>query len=175
MGRSATRSRPPAGSDHREGRQAHYDPHRRRRPGIICANSSPAKGRVERANKTLQDRLVKELRLAGAATLAEGNALLTAPAQIWACGHRRLRAEERTRSREGSTAHGRHILSGRCAVARDGRGTRSRASKVQRPSAREKSSDDLRYFTSARQPAAGAHDRRHGRLDRVLGPRRPAV
>jgi hypothetical protein len=29
---------------------------------IICANSSPAKGRVERANKTLQDRLVKELR-----------------------------------------------------------------------------------------------------------------
>jgi len=45
---------------------------------IICANSSPAKGRVERANKTLQDRLVKELRMAGAATLAEGNALLPA-------------------------------------------------------------------------------------------------
>src|ERR1700751_3921200 len=45
---------------------------------IICANSSPAKGRVERANKTLQDRLVKELRLAGAATLAEGNALIPA-------------------------------------------------------------------------------------------------
>ena len=43
---------------------------------IICANSSPAKGRVERAHKTLQDRLVKELRLAGATTLAEGNALL---------------------------------------------------------------------------------------------------
>jgi transposase len=43
---------------------------------IICANSSPAKGRVERAHKTLQDRLVKELRLAGAATLAQGNALL---------------------------------------------------------------------------------------------------
>ena len=30
---------------------------------ITCANSSQAKGRVERANKTLQDRLVKELRL----------------------------------------------------------------------------------------------------------------
>ena len=43
---------------------------------IICANSSQAKGRVERAHKTLQDRLVKELRLAGARTLAEGNALL---------------------------------------------------------------------------------------------------
>jgi hypothetical protein len=43
---------------------------------IICANSSQAKGRVERAHKTLQDRLVKELRLAGACSLAEGNALL---------------------------------------------------------------------------------------------------
>jgi hypothetical protein len=45
---------------------------------IICANSSQAKGRVERAHKTLQDRLVKELRLAGAATLAAANALLPA-------------------------------------------------------------------------------------------------
>src|SRR6266404_115098 len=42
---------------------------------IICANSSQAKGRVERAHKTLQDRLVKELRLAGVRSLAEGNAL----------------------------------------------------------------------------------------------------
>ena len=32
---------------------------------ILCANSSQAKGRAERANRTLQDRLVKELRLAG--------------------------------------------------------------------------------------------------------------
>jgi len=30
---------------------------------IICANSPQAKGRVERLNQTLQDRLVKELRL----------------------------------------------------------------------------------------------------------------
>jgi hypothetical protein len=43
---------------------------------IICANSSQAKGRVERAHKTLQDRLVKELRLAGVRTLVEGNTLL---------------------------------------------------------------------------------------------------
>ncbi|CAN7652601.1 ISNCY family transposase [Phenylobacterium sp. LjRoot219] len=43
---------------------------------IICANSSQAKGRVERANKTLQDRLVKELRLAEIGTLADGNAFL---------------------------------------------------------------------------------------------------
>jgi hypothetical protein len=32
---------------------------------LLCANSPQAKGRVERANLTLQDRLVKELRLAG--------------------------------------------------------------------------------------------------------------
>jgi hypothetical protein len=30
---------------------------------IICANSPQAKGRVERANGTLQDRLVKAMRL----------------------------------------------------------------------------------------------------------------
>ena len=45
---------------------------------IICANSSQAKGRVERANKTLQDRLVKELRLAGVSTMDEGNVFLPA-------------------------------------------------------------------------------------------------
>jgi hypothetical protein len=44
----------------------------------ICANSAPAKGRVERANNTLQDRLVKELRLAGVSTMTAGNAFLEA-------------------------------------------------------------------------------------------------
>ncbi len=43
---------------------------------IICANSSQAKGRVERANRTLQDRLVKELRLAGISEIQAGNAFL---------------------------------------------------------------------------------------------------
>src|SRR6267378_4345754 len=43
---------------------------------IICANSSQAKGRVERANGTLQDRLVKEMRLRGIDTVAAGNAFL---------------------------------------------------------------------------------------------------
>lgn len=43
---------------------------------ILCANSSQAKGRVERANRTLQDRLVKELRLAGIADMEAGNAFL---------------------------------------------------------------------------------------------------
>ncbi|AZB66416.1 ISNCY family transposase (plasmid) [Cereibacter sphaeroides] len=43
---------------------------------ILCANSSQAKGRVERANRTLQDRLVKEMRLAGISDMAAGNAFL---------------------------------------------------------------------------------------------------
>ncbi len=43
---------------------------------ILCANSSQAKGRVERANRTLQDRLVKELRLAGICDMSTGNAFL---------------------------------------------------------------------------------------------------
>ncbi|WP_024902831.1 ISNCY family transposase [Robbsia andropogonis] len=40
----------------------------------FCANTSQAKGRVERANKTLQDRLVKEMRLRGIDTKAAANA-----------------------------------------------------------------------------------------------------
>src|SRR5206468_521234 len=45
---------------------------------VICANSPQAKGRVERAHKTLQDRLVKELRLAGVSTIEAANAILPA-------------------------------------------------------------------------------------------------
>jgi len=40
----------------------------------LCANSSQAKGRVERANLTLQDRLVKELRLRKIDTKEAANA-----------------------------------------------------------------------------------------------------
>jgi transposase len=43
---------------------------------IICANSPQAKGRVERMNQTLQDRLVKELRLRGVSSMEAGNAFL---------------------------------------------------------------------------------------------------
>jgi len=42
----------------------------------IAAHSPQAKGRVERCFGTLQDRLVKGLRLAGAGTLAQANAYL---------------------------------------------------------------------------------------------------
>src|SRR6201982_755829 len=43
---------------------------------IICANSPQAKGRIERAFGTLQDRMVKELRLAGVSSIAAANAWL---------------------------------------------------------------------------------------------------
>jgi transposase len=43
---------------------------------ILCANSSQAKGRVERVNRTLQDRLVKELRLANISGIEAGNEFL---------------------------------------------------------------------------------------------------
>jgi len=42
----------------------------------ICANSPQAKGRVERSNRTFQDRLVKEFRLAGINDRESGNKFL---------------------------------------------------------------------------------------------------
>lgn len=45
---------------------------------LLCANTPQAKGRVEKANQTLQDRLVKEMRLRRIATMADGNAYLPA-------------------------------------------------------------------------------------------------
>jgi hypothetical protein len=72
---------------------------------ILCANSSQAKGRVERANLTLQDRLVKELRLRKICTreaanefaphfIADFNARFAKPAQRDHDAHRPLRADE---------------------------------------------------------------------------------
>ena len=43
---------------------------------LICAHSPQAKGRVERANQTLQDRLTKELRLLGLSAMTTANAYL---------------------------------------------------------------------------------------------------
>lgn len=43
---------------------------------LICANSPQAKGRVERMNQTLQDRLIKEMRLKGIKNIEEGNRFL---------------------------------------------------------------------------------------------------
>lgn len=43
---------------------------------IIYAHSAPAKGKVERAFKTFQDRLIREMRLQNISTIEEGNAFL---------------------------------------------------------------------------------------------------
>jgi hypothetical protein len=43
---------------------------------IICANTPQAKGRVERVNQTLQDRLVKEMRLLDISSIEQGNAFV---------------------------------------------------------------------------------------------------
>jgi len=45
---------------------------------ILCANTSQAKGRVERMNGTLRDRLVKELRLRAISSMAAANAYASA-------------------------------------------------------------------------------------------------
>jgi hypothetical protein len=44
----------------------------------ICAHTPQAKGRVERANQTLQDRLVKEMRLRGISSIEAANAFMPA-------------------------------------------------------------------------------------------------
>ena len=43
---------------------------------LICAHSSQAKGRVERANQTLQDRLIKEMRRRNICSIHDANAYL---------------------------------------------------------------------------------------------------
>ncbi|MEC4723891.1 ISNCY family transposase [Noviherbaspirillum sp. CPCC 100848] len=64
------RKQPQGGSGHTQFGRALYELNIE----SICANSSQAKGRVERANLTLQDRLVKELRLQGISTMEAANA-----------------------------------------------------------------------------------------------------
>ena len=61
---------------------------------IICANSPQAKGRIERANQTLQDRLVKELRLRGISDIDRANAYLP---EFQADFNRRFAVQPRSR------------------------------------------------------------------------------
>lgn len=57
---------------------------------FIHANSPQAKGRVERLFRTLQDRLIKEMRLAHVKSLDEANRLL---ARYLSCFNRRFRVQ----------------------------------------------------------------------------------
>ena len=51
--------------------------------GLINALTPQAKGRVERANQTLQDRLVKEMRLRDIRSMAAGQAFLAEFMRLW--------------------------------------------------------------------------------------------
>ena len=64
----------------------------------IHALTPQAKGRVERANQTLQDRLVKEMRLRGITTMAEAQAYLPTFMAAW---DQRFAVDPR----DGSSAH----------------------------------------------------------------------
>ena len=44
---------------------------------------APAKGRVERSNQTLQDRLIKEMRLANICSIEDANAFLPSYIETW--------------------------------------------------------------------------------------------
>lgn len=74
---------------------------------IICANSSQAKGRVERANKTLQDRLVKELRLQNISTMDIANAFL--PSFISDYNHRFAKPPRNTKNVHRNLSQHDHI------------------------------------------------------------------
>lgn len=71
---------------------------------LILANSPQAKGRVERVWGTAQDRLVKELRLAGARTIDEANAVLEQTFLQWfnrRCTHKPASANDVHRGIDG--------------------------------------------------------------------------
>lgn len=60
---------------------------------VIMAHSPQAKGRVERRNGILQDRLIKEMRLAGISTLAAANAFLRQ--RFWPAFNKRFQVAAR--------------------------------------------------------------------------------
>jgi len=74
---------------------------------LICAHSPQAKGRVERANQTLQDRLVKELRLRRICSMAQANAYLP---EFIADFNSRFSVSPRTSADAHRPLHGREDL-----------------------------------------------------------------
>ena len=69
---------------------------------ILCVSSSQAKGRVERVNRTLQDRLVKELRMAEISDI-QGRRMKSA-------GSRRRSGEEQAPNSLGEAKAGSPII-----------------------------------------------------------------
>src|SRR5260370_21563101 len=71
---------------------------------IICANSPQAKGRIERTFGTLQDRMVKALRLAGVSSMAAANECLPGFITAYNSLFRREPANAKDRHRPLATA-----------------------------------------------------------------------
>ncbi len=87
---------------------------------ILCANAPQGKGRVERVHKTLQDRLVKELRLAGVSDLDAANAFVPGFIEDFNCRfgraprldkdlHRRLRPRDTSTTASPGKRSGRSL------------------------------------------------------------------
>lgn len=70
---------------------------------VIHAHSPQAKGRVERCNQTMQDRLVKELRLAEISSMSAGNEYLRTSNFI-----QKHNAEFSSKAAQGGNAHADH-------------------------------------------------------------------
>jgi hypothetical protein len=77
---------------------------------IMCANTSQAKGHVERANLTLQNRLVKELRLRGINTREAADAFAPRSMRIDPCAPMRIGMKPAT----CSAHHAPRTRRGRC-------------------------------------------------------------
>lgn len=77
---------------------------------VIHAHSPQAKGRVERCNKTMQDRLVKDMRLAGISSIEEANRFLRTSDFIRK--HNMQRAEKPTQAGDAHKNHEAYDLNG---------------------------------------------------------------
>jgi hypothetical protein len=74
---------------------------------LICANSPQAKGRVERAMQTLQDRLVKEMRLRNISNIDSGNQFL---AEFWEEFNRKFSVNPESKENAHRELTSQHIL-----------------------------------------------------------------
>ena len=109
---------------------------------IICANTPTAKGRVERAHLTLQDRLVKALRLRGISEIASANAF----AEEYRADYNRRFA------RAARSEHDAELQADPVPARRDRRGPRCAG-----PARRRRGARGWRHFVLVRGAGAARH------------------
>jgi hypothetical protein len=130
---------------------------------IMCANTSQAKGHVERANLTLQNRLVKELRLRGINTREAADAFAPRSMRIDPCAPMRIGMKPAT----CSAHHAPRTRRGRC--------RRSGSTRRRRPGDWWLVAGG--WWILAARCLRGVHRpvRRHQYPDGLLGPRKPVA